>query len=568
MASNQSINVPIYQPTPAEGEPRIGLFICDCGDKVAGVLDVGALVESARGLPGVVYAGRAPYWCSADGQERLQATIRAEGLERVVVAGCSPRTHKHLFQDVVAGAGSNPDLLGLVNIREGCAWPHQGERKAAAARAQDQIAMEVAHIAALTLRTPVQAEITPAALVIGGGVAGMTATLELADAGVPVTLVERAPTLGGTAVADAPELVTDLITAVQAHPGITLELDSHITHVDGSVGAYHVTLTQHAARIIPLGPFGTIIVATGAPDDGTGELAEMLCLAQDVDGFLPELRVRLRPGNYVERGIYVCGSAHYPCNATEAQFQAYSTASRALRHLRRKRVTAHGPVAQVAPEKCNGCGDCFKVCPFAAVTMAERPGELHQRPEPTAGLSLAVIDPLLCTGCGNCVSVCPVGAVTVAGWTDAQLEAQVQVALGGEGRVSGVVPRILIFACEWSGYAAAELAGAQKLTYPPNVRMIRLDCTGRLQPGLILQAFEMGAAGVLVLGCAPRLCHYERGNERAAAAYERVEALTGLLGLPPIRLQLAWTPPDDGPAFAELVTGFVKGVGETIEAAV
>jgi coenzyme F420-reducing hydrogenase delta subunit len=90
--------------------------------------------------------------------------------------------------------------------------------------------------------------------------------------------------------------------------------------------------------------------------------------------------------------------------------------------------------------------------------------------------------------------------------------------------------------------------------------MIRLDCAGRLQPGLILKAFEMGATGVLVLGCEPRLCHYERGNEQAAAAYEQVEAVAGLLGLARSRLQLAWTPPDDGPAFAELVTRFVKGV--------
>jgi coenzyme F420-reducing hydrogenase delta subunit len=104
------------------------------------------------------------------------------------------------------------------------------------------------------------------------------------------------------------------------------------------------------------------------------------------------------------------------------------------------------------------------------------------------------------------------------------------------------------------------LAGAQKLAYPSIIRMIRLDCSGRLQPGLILKAFELGAAGVLVLGCAPRLCHYERGNERVAGAYAQVEAITGMLGLPHTRLQLAWVPPDDGPAFAELVTGFVEGV--------
>ena len=130
--------------------------------------------------------------------------------------------------------------------------------------------------------------------------------------------------------------------------------------------------------------------------------------------------------------------------------------------------------------------------------MTERPG----------GLGLSVISPLLCTGCGNCVSVCPVGAVLVTDWTDAQFEAQMHAALDGAlSPAPSPQPPVLIFACEWSGYAAAELAGAQKLTYPPNVRMIRLDCSGRLQPGLILKAFEMGAAGVLVLGCEPGLCH-------------------------------------------------------------
>lgn len=554
--------------------PRIGVFICNCGDKVSGILDVEALVEAAGALPGVVFVERAPYWCSADGRERLGTAVRSEELERAVVAGCSPRTHRPLFQKTLADAGLASNLLGLVNIREGCAWPHRGEPAAATIRARDQIAMEVAHTCALTLRSPLQADIAQATLVVGGGVAGMTAALELADAGIPVTLVERAGTLGGRALADAPELAADLNAAVQTHPNITLHLKGHVTHIDGYVGVCHVTITQgpqpetENTQYATRDTFGAIILATGAPDEETGDLAKMLRLSQDAQGLLPELRVRLRPRDYVERGIYVCGSVHYPCDAAEAQFQAYSAASRALRHLRRGKVTAHGPVAQVDAAKCNGCGDCFHVCPFAAVTMVERgdgPHPVHSAPlrdaeaKPVEGLSLAVIDPLLCTGCGNCVSVCPVGGVALAGWSDAQLENQMRVALGGSSAISE--PRALIFACEWSGYAAAELAGAQKLTYPANVRIIRLDCSGRLQPGLILKAFEMGAAGVLVLGCPPKLCHYERGNERAAAACEQVKAITGLLGLPPARLQLAWTPPDDGPAFAELATRFVEEVG-------
>jgi heterodisulfide reductase subunit A len=400
----------------------------------------------------------------------------------------------------------------------------------------------------------------------------MTAALELAQASTPVTLIERAATLGSADLTDNPQWVTDLTVAVQAHPNITLHLNSRVTDVDGSVGAYQVEISHNAQSPPGTYPnairntFGAIIVATGLPDQETGELSRLLRLPQDAQGFIPELRVRLRPGDYVERGIYVCGAVHHPCDAAETQFQAYSAASRALRHVRRGSVTAHGPLARVDPQKCNGCADCFHVCPFAAVTMIERPDGLHPIPPKNAeahslkGLSLAVIDPLLCTGCGNCVSVCPVGAVTLTGWADAQLEAQMRVALGATP-TPAPQPIVLIFACEWSGYAAAELAGAQQLTYPPTVRMIRLDCSGRLQVGLILKAFEMGAAGVLVLGCPPRLCHYERGNERAAAVCQQARALTGLLGLPPARFGLAWLAPDDGPACAELLTGFVKGVG-------
>jgi heterodisulfide reductase subunit A-like polyferredoxin/coenzyme F420-reducing hydrogenase delta subunit len=544
---------------------------------VSGILDMQALVESASRLSGVAYAGCAPYWCSADGRERLITTIRDQRLERVVVAGCSPRTHRRLFQETAAQAGLSPDLFGLVNIREGCAWPHRGEHEAATRRAQDQIAMEVAHMRVLTLRPPVQATIVPQVLVIGGGLAGMTAALELAQDSMPVTLIERAGTLGSADRTDNPQWAADLTVAAQSHPNITMHLNSRVTHVDGSVGAYQVEISQNAQsaqgtyQFAVRNTFGAIIVATGLPDQETRELSRLLRLPQDAQGFIPELRVRLRPGDYVERGIYVCGAVHHPCDAAETQFQAYSAASRALHHVRRGSVTAHGPLAQVDLEKCNGCADCFHVCPFAAVTMIERPDGLHPMPpqnaqaRPLKGLSLAVIDPLLCTGCGNCVSVCPVGAMTLTGWADAQLEAQMRVALGTTLtpalQPSGPQSLVLIFACEWSGYAAAELAGAQQLIYPPTVRMIRLDCSGRLQPGLILKAFEMGAAGVLVLGCPPRLCHYERGNERAAAVCQQARALTGLLGLPPARFGLAWLAPDDGPACAELLTSFVKGVG-------
>jgi coenzyme F420-reducing hydrogenase delta subunit/NAD-dependent dihydropyrimidine dehydrogenase PreA subunit len=242
----------------------------------------------------------------------------------------------------------------------------------------------------------------------------------------------------------------------------------------------------------------------------------------------------------------VCGAAHYPCDAARATFEAYSAAARAAQHIQRKQITSWAPPAVVDATRCNGCGDCVKVCPFMAVTLESRPGDKASMPP------LAVVDALVCTGCGNCVSVCPVKAAQVATTIDEQIEAQILAALNAERGT-------LIFACEWSGYSAAEIAGTQQLAYPASTRIIRLNCTGRLQPGLILKALEMGAAGVLILGCAPGVCHFEQGNERCAAVFEQASTLARLLAMDD-RLRLEWIPPDDGARFVQVVNDFVAGI--------
>ncbi len=552
-----------------KNKDRMGVFVCDCGDNISSILDVESLTETAKVLPNVVCAEHASYWCSTDGRERILDMIRSEELQKVVVAGCSRRTHNRLFQKTIGQANLNAEMLGIVNIREGCAYPHQAEPDMATARAKDQIEMESAYMSALNISTSIEVAITQKSLVIGGGMAGMTAALELADNGVPVMLVEHTESLASMTITDTPEQVKDVVIAVQNHPDITVHVNSYVSEVGGTSGNHQVTISHLTKQALSLhDTFGVIIVATGMPDEETARLAKLLRLKQDTKGHFAEMRIRLRPERYMERGIYVCGSVHQPCTIKQAQFQAYSAASRALKHLRKKSVMVGGARAVVDPMKCNGCSDCFEVCPFDAVTMIERPAQFSkdsvhieiQTPD-AKKQSLSVIDPILCTGCGNCVSVCPVGAATMRGWSDEQLEDQMHIALRDTSDNKDSL-RILIFACEWSGYAAMELAGRQKLSYPSNVRAIRLDCTGRLQPGLILKAFEMGADGVMILGCMPKLCHYERGNEQAAAIYNQVESLVGLLGISPVRLKLAWTPPDDAPAWVELVTKFVEGVAE------
>jgi len=563
MATDRSMVPPdgrLQAPLPMASASRVGVFICECGEKISSILDIDALTEVTGAQTDVAFVDHAPYWCSSSGLDRLQEAVKSERLDRVIVAGCSARTHRNLFRATTDKAGLNPELLGFVNIREGCAWPHRDEPEAANLRAADQIGMEVAHSAALTPRIPAETHVNPAALVIGGGISGMTAAIELAHAGVPVTLIELTGSLGGALTEEADkELAAELRAELEALAAVRVRTNSRITGVSGSVGAYRVALENGngaAAEMLSAGPFGAVIVATGAPNEETEHLAAMLRLPQDNDGYLSELRVRLRPERYLDRGVYVCGDAHHPCGAAMAQFQAFSAASRALRHLDRGDMMLTGPGAQIADERCTGCSDCARACPFTAITMMERPlTSVGYGAAPDGAVSLASIDPLMCTGCGNCVSICPVDAASLSGWSDAQLEAQMEVALDGSDD-----PRILVFACEWSGHAAAELAGAEMRSYPADIRLVRLDCGGRLESGLIFDAFEKGAAGVLVLACAPKLCHYERGNERAAAACQQVEELTSLMGVDPSRIRLAWAPPDDGAAFAELVTEFADGV--------
>jgi heterodisulfide reductase subunit A len=308
------------------------------------------------------------------------------------------------------------------------------------------------------------------------------------------------------------------------------------------------------------------------PQKDAAQLAEMFRLPVDAAGFLADTRVRLRPADRIERGIYVCGAAHLPCDAQRAMFEAYSSAARAVQHIQRGRIVNWATSATVDAARCNGCGDCVRVCPFMAVELRQGDKEKGRQ----ADSRLATIDPWLCTGCGNCVSVCPVKAAQVATATDEQIEAQICTALrqGDSHLVTlsaiachpatpspcppGAFGTHLVFACEWSGYSAAEIAGSQGLSYPANTRIIRLNCTGRLQPGLILKAREMGAAGVMVLGCAPGLCHYEQGNEHCAVVFEQADGLAGLLALDD-RLKLEWIPPDDGARFVKVVTDFIVG---------
>jgi heterodisulfide reductase subunit A len=245
--------------------------VCDCGSNIAGYLDVKELAEYAKTLPNVVFVRENLYTCSESGINEIKAAIKEQSLNRVVVASCTPRTHEPLFRGTCAEADLNPYLFEMVNIRDQCSWVHMQEREEGTHKAKDLIRMGVAKAALLEPQQDIQSEVDPRAMVLGGGISGMTAAMALANRGYEVTLVEKAPELGGLllkldklapADVDAPELARQQAEMVRGNPNIKVYTSTTVDEVQGYIGHFQVTVTTSGVQ--QQFPCGIIIVATGA----------------------------------------------------------------------------------------------------------------------------------------------------------------------------------------------------------------------------------------------------------------------------------------------------------------
>ena len=253
--------------------PRIGVFVCHCGRNIGGVVNVPETAEFAQSLPDVVYAEHNLYTCSSDTQVKIRELIKEHDLNRVIVASCTPRTHEPLFRDTVREAGLNPYLFEMANIRDQCSWVHMHEPATATEKAKDLVKMAVAKARLLEPLYITPVPVTSVALVIGGGVAGISAALNMADQGFPVHLVERAPELGGNMrhihyllneEEDPQSELADLVSRIEAHPNVTVWLGSNVARVDGFVGNFASTILRDDEENVV--EHGIIIVATGATE--------------------------------------------------------------------------------------------------------------------------------------------------------------------------------------------------------------------------------------------------------------------------------------------------------------
>lgn len=253
-------------------EPRIGVFVCHCGANIGRVVNVPSVVQYASGLKHVVFAEEALFACATDTTKKIAEIIREKGLNRVVVAACTPRTHEPLFRDTLREGGINPYFFEMANIREHCSWVHAREKEIATQKAKDIVRMAVARALRLEPLKEFELPIDKRALVVGGGVAGMTSALSLANQGFEVYLIEKESELGGMARRipytleglDVQTYLNDLIGKVYRHPWLHVTTEATIQMVSGYVGNFTTTL-KVGERVKEI-RHGIAIIATGAEE--------------------------------------------------------------------------------------------------------------------------------------------------------------------------------------------------------------------------------------------------------------------------------------------------------------
>ncbi len=255
---------------------RIGVFVCHCGINIAQTVDVMQVVEASKKEPNVVHAENMMYACAQDSQQIIKEVIKEKNLNRVVVASCTPRTHEPLFQETIRDAGLNKYLFELADIREQCSWVHMGQNEVATIKAIEITKM---NIAKARLLEPVHTDsvgVTHAAMIIGGGVAGMVAAIALANQGYDTHIVEKENTLGGLANnlyrildgSDVQSFVKEMIAEVEAHSKITVHLGTEVKKTDGFVGNFKTTLNNDTSF-----EHGAIVIATGGVEYEASEYA-------------------------------------------------------------------------------------------------------------------------------------------------------------------------------------------------------------------------------------------------------------------------------------------------------
>ncbi len=306
---------------------------------------------------------------------------------------------------------------------------------------------------------------------------------------------------------------------------------------DAASGNLVLTVENTATNKLDTHRAEMVVLAVGLePTSDMKVIQEMLALQTTSDGFYLEAHPKLQPVDSATRGIFFAGCAEGPKDIKDSVTQASAAVARAMRLMNPGTLTVEAITAAVDPELCTSCGVCAKVCPYNAITVD------------TKAKTAAEVIVAACAGCGTCAAECPVLAISMNHYTDAQIEAQIDSILEKDA-----ARRILVFACNWCSYAGADFAGVSRLHYPPNTRLIRTMCSGRVHEKFIWRAFERGAAAVLVSGCHIGDCHYINANQWTERRVKRIWKKMEKLGMRTERLGLEWISAAEGLRFQQVM---------------
>jgi heterodisulfide reductase subunit A len=304
-------------------------------------------------------------------------------------------------------------------------------------------------------------------------------------------------------------------------------LPGQVREVPGT-GNLRVTVENTTANRLESHEFEMLVLAVGArPAADTEAIRQLVSLSKAPSGFLKEAHAKLRPVDTPTKGVYIAGAVESPKDVRESVTQASAAASRASILLNKSRFAVEAITAVVDKDLCKMCGQCVGICPFGAIQWEKK--------------EVARVTSAACAGCGTCAAECRFGAIQMRHFSDQAVYAQIDAILENDP-----TEKIVTFACNWCSYAGADTAGVSRMAYPPNARIIRSMCSGRVSPEFVWYALKKGAPVVLVSGCHYADCHYIDANRSTTRRMDGLWDGLEKAGLQPERLQLEWCSAAEG----------------------